>query len=296
MVKPAIGFIGLGKMGLPMSRHLLEGGYRVEGCDPMPSRIDALEALGGHIAASPRAAAANNGVVFASIPHDAALRSIVFGADGLLAGAHPNLTFIETSTVSPAVSAEVAAACSGAGIRYLRAPVSGNAVIAEAAGLTVMASGPRTAYDAALPLFQRIGKTFFYLGDGEQARTMKLAINLMIAVSTGMMAEALALGAKGGLDWDDMLDVMEASAVGSPMVKYKAATLRKRDYASTFSCEQMAKDLHLILQAAEQTHVPAALAAQSMQSYQAAIAQGEGDLDFSAVVRVVRRLSGLPEQ
>lgn len=288
-----IGFIGVGKMGLPMARHLRLAGHEVCARDLDATRIEQLRAFGVTAAASARDAAAACEILFASIPDDAALRAIAFGPDGLLAGARPGLIFVETSTVSPAVSAEVAAACASAGVEYLRAPVSGNTVIAEVAGLTVMASGPRAAYDRVLPLFEKIGKTCFYLGEAEQSRYMKLALNLMIAVSANMLAEALALGAKGGLGWDAMLDVMEASAISSPMVKYKAAGLRRHDYRSTFSCHQMAKDLDLILGAAKQAHVPAALAAQTMQAYQAVIAQGEGELDFSATVRLLRRMSGL---
>lgn len=288
----SIGFIGIGKMGSPMARHLLQAGYSVHAFDTDPRRIDELEKLGASRACSLRDAA-EKPVVFTSLPHDAALHAVVFGADGLLAGARRGTIFVDTSTVSPEKSAEVAVACETHAIDYLRAPVSGNAVIAEVAGLTVMASGPRAAYDRIKPMLEAIGKTHFYLGRAEQARTMKLVINLMIAVSAGMMAEALALGSKGGLAWGDLLDVMEASAIASPMVKYKAATLREHDYAATFSSEQMAKDLQLILSAAQQSHVPVPLAAQTMQLYQSTIGSGRGALDFSAVTLAAMQSAGL---
>lgn len=292
LASAAIGFIGIGKMGAPMARHLHQAGYAVYAFDSDASRIAELEKLGVHRAPSSGAALAQP-VVFASLPHDAALHAVVFGADGLLAAARPGTIFIETSTVSPELSAQVALACEAHGLAYIRAPVSGNAVIAEVAGLTVLASGPRAAYEQVKPMLEKIGKVHFYLGEAEQARTMKLVINLMIAVSAGMMAEALALGSKGGLAWGDMLDVMEASAIASPMVKYKAATLRADDYAATFSSEQMAKDLQLILAAAQKTNVGVPLAAQTMQLYQGVIGTERGALDFSAVTLLAMQLTGL---
>jgi 3-hydroxyisobutyrate dehydrogenase-like beta-hydroxyacid dehydrogenase len=286
-----IGFIGIGKMGSPMARHLIQAGYRVQVFDTDTQRVADLVALGASSAASVREVAGNP-VLFSSLPHDAALHAVVFGEHGLLAGAQQGAIYVDTSTVSVAISGQVASACAQHGIAYLRIPVSGNAVVAETAGLTTMASGPQVAYEHIKPLLEKIGKVHFYLGDAEQARTMKLVINLMIAVSNGMMAEALALGSKGGLAWNDLLDVMESSAIASPMVRYKAATLRNHDYVSTFSAEQMAKDLQLILAAAQQTHVPVPLAAQTMQLYQAVIGTDRGALDYSAVTLLAMQLAG----
>ncbi len=115
----------------------------------------------------------------------------------------------------------------------------------------------------------------------------------MIAVSAGMMAEALVLGEKGGLDWSQMVDVIGQSAVGSPMVNYKVPPLKQRDYASTFSCRQMVKDLDLILGACAQYGVPAPLAAQMRQLYEALVATGAGDEDYIATVKLAERLAGL---
>jgi 3-hydroxyisobutyrate dehydrogenase-like beta-hydroxyacid dehydrogenase len=117
----------------------------------------------------------------------------------------------------------------------------------------------------------------------------------MIAVSAAMMAESLALARKGGIAWQDILKVLDDSAVSSPMVKYKTAPLRTRDFESTFSCRQMAKDLDLILGAGHAVGVPLQLAAQVRETYGSLIAQGDGETDFIATVRHVERLSGLSE-
>ena len=142
-------------------------------------------------------------------------------------------------------------------------------------------------------LLAHFSKRIFHVGPDEQARTLKLVINLMIAVSAGMLGEALALGEKGGLDWQQMLEVVTESAVGSPMVRYKTPPLSKRDYTSTFSCEQMAKDLDLILAASAQYQAPVPLAAQMRQIYQALIAGGQGGDDYIATVHHAERQAGL---
>jgi 3-hydroxyisobutyrate dehydrogenase-like beta-hydroxyacid dehydrogenase len=148
------------------------------------------------------------------------------------------------------------------------------------------------------PLLASFTRAQTYLGGAEQARYAKLAVNLMIAVSAGMMAESLALARKGGVAWQDILTVLDDSAIASPMVKYKTAPLRSRDFESTFSCRQMAKDLDLILDAGRSTDVPLPLGALMRETYQALIAQGEGETDFIATVRLAERSSGLgePEQ
>jgi 3-hydroxyisobutyrate dehydrogenase-like beta-hydroxyacid dehydrogenase len=134
-----------------------------------------------------------------------------------------------------------------------------------------------------------------YLGGSEEARYAKLAVNLMIAASAAMMAESLALARKGGIAWQDILKVLDDSAVASPMVRYKTAPLRSRDFESSFSCRQMAKDLDLILEAGHAVGVPLQLAAQVRETYGALIAQGGGEADFISTVRHVERLSGLGE-
>ena len=277
--------VGAGKMGLPMARHLAAAGHAVTVQDVDEGRLAlareaglAVDRLG------------NAQVVLSSLPHAAALRAV--GAQ-VAREARPGTLYIDTSTVSQQASAEVAQHCDAAGLRYLRATVSGNNKMAEAAQLTVMASGPREAYDAALPLFKLLGPAQFYLGTGEQARLMKLVVNLMIAQTSAMLAEALALGRKGGLDWGDMWQVLGASAVASPIVKAKSVQLARRDFTPTFTVEQMVKDLGLILEAGAASHVPLPQAASTLQLMQAAIAQGDGGDDYAAIIKAVERSAGL---
>ena len=290
-----IAFIGIGKMGLPMSVLVAKAGYAVTAFDRSAARLDEARAQGISIAASPTEAVGGKAAIVTSLPDDAALRGALLGPTGLIATMAAGSVLIETSTVSVEASAEVDAAAQARGVFYLRAPVSGNASIVHTGALSCFVSGPKDAYENAKPLFSAFTRTQTYVGPGEEARYAKLAVNLMIAVSAAMMAESLALARKGGIGWQDILKVLDDSAVASPMVKYKTAPLRNRDFDSTFSCRQMAKDLDLILGAGHAVGVPLRLAAQVRETYGALVAQGDGDADFIATVKHLERLSGLGE-
>jgi 3-hydroxyisobutyrate dehydrogenase-like beta-hydroxyacid dehydrogenase len=288
-----VAWIGVGKMGLPMAAHLISADHELIGFDPDADSLARLVRAGGFAAGSATQAAAGCPVVISCLPDDAALRAVALGTHGVLAAMEAGSVFVDTSTVSPGVSAEVAAAAQAHGVDYVRSAVSGNPVIAQSAGLTVFMSGPQVACARVEPLLACFGKRVFRVGDAEQARTMKLVLNLMIAVSAGMLAEALVLGEKGGLDWSQMLDVIGQSAVGSPMVNYKVPPLKERDYSSTFSCRQMMKDLDLILGACAHYGVPAPLAAQMRQAYESLAATGSGDDDYIATVRLAEAMAGI---
>ncbi|MFB9261980.1 NAD(P)-dependent oxidoreductase [Bradyrhizobium erythrophlei] len=290
-----VAFIGIGKMGLPMSILVAKAGYAVTAFDQSVARLNEARAQGIAVADSPADAVNGRPVVISSLPNDAALQAVMLGTTGLISAIAPKSVLIETSTVSAEASAEVDAAAQARGVTYLRAPISGNASIAHTGALTCFVSGPKDAFERVKPLFASFTRAQTYLGSSEEARYAKLAVNLMIAVSAAVMAESLALARKGGIAWQDILKVLDESAVASPMVKYKTAPLRTRDFESTFSCMQMAKDLDLILGAGHAVGVPLQLAAQVRETYGSIIAQGDGETDFIATVKHLERLSGLDE-
>ncbi len=288
-----IHFIGVGKMGLPMASHFLAGGHSVTVSDPSEERLALARSHQLGVAASDDAltqALSAADIVFSSLPHDAALTAV---AAQVVKSARRGGMFVDTSTVSLQASAAVATSCAAAGIQYLRTTVSGNNKMAEAAQLTVMASGPRAAYDLALPVLKLLGSNQFYLGDAEQARLMKLVVNLLIAQTSAMLAEGLALGRKGGLDWHDMWQVLGASAVGSPILKAKSVQLSERDFTPTFTVEQMIKDLDLIIGEGRANHVPLAQTALTLQLMHAAVAQGDALEDYAVIIKAVERSAGL---
>lgn len=281
---------GVGKMGLPMAGHFHAAGHAVTVSDPSDARLQLARSQGLQVVDDASAAMARADIIVSSLPNDAALREV---ADQVAGAARRGAIYIDTSTVSQQASAEVAQVLAAVGVAYLRTTVSGNNKMAEAAQLTVMASGPRAAYDSVLPLLKTLGPNQFYLGPAEQARLMKLVVNLMIAQTSAMLAEALTLGRKGGLAWGDMWQVLGASAVASPIVKAKSAQLSQRDFTPTFTVEQMVKDLTLILGAGADSHVPLQQTALTFQLMQAALAQGDGQDDYAAIIKTVERSAGL---
>lgn len=285
-----IHFIGVGKMGLPMALHFLAAGHALSVSDPSAERRELALASGLVVAADTASAIAGADVIFSSLPHDDALRTVSAQVAG---SARQGAAFVDTSTVSLQASIYAAEQCAGKGVHYLRTTVSGNNKMAEAAQLTVMASGPRARYDALLPILILLGPNQFYLGEAEQARLMKLVVNLMIAQTSAMLAEGLTLGRKGGLDWHDMWQVLGASAVGSPIIKAKSLQLSERDFTPTFTVEQMVKDLDLILGAGQASQVALPQTAMTLQLMHAAIAQGDALEDYAAIIKTVERSAGL---
>jgi 3-hydroxyisobutyrate dehydrogenase len=283
-----IHFIGVGKMGLPMAGHLRTAGHELTVHDVDAERLALARADGLEVAESGIERAE---VVFSSLPHDDAL----LGVAALVgARAQRGTVFVDTSTVSPHASAQAADLLQAKGVDYLRCTVSGNNKMAEAAQLTMMVSGPRAAHERVLPLVETFGINVFYLGQAEEARLMKLVVNLMIAQTSAMLSEALTLGRKGGLDWQDMWQVLCASAVASPILKAKSVQLAQRDFTPTFTVEQMLKDLGLILGAAAASNVPLPQTAMTQQLMRSAMAQGDGRQDYAAIIKTAERNAGLP--
>jgi 3-hydroxyisobutyrate dehydrogenase len=276
-------------MGLPMLASVLAAGHAVNVYEPQAEARERARELGATPVPNPADAAAGAQAVVTSLPDDAALLAV---ATRVIERAPAGMIYVDTSTVSPQASATVARAAQAAGVQYRRAPVSGTPVQAQARALTTIVSGPADAFEAARPLLAQWGERIHYVGTAEQARSMKLVLNLMVAATAAMMGEALALGSKGGIAWEDMLDVMQSSALASPLLKVKAASLRERDFRPLFSCEQMAKDLRLILAAGSDANVPLPLAALASQLNTATIAQGRGELDYIAGVLTAEAMAG----
>jgi 3-hydroxyisobutyrate dehydrogenase-like beta-hydroxyacid dehydrogenase len=287
-----VGFVGIGNMGLPMCTNLIKAGFEVTAFDRADDRLAEIVARGASPARSVAELAARADVIVTSLPNDAILKTVTLGASGVVAHARAGAILMDTSTVSPNASSEVARAAEANQVRYLRTTVSGNGVVAAAAALTIMASGPKDAYEAVASLIHAIGRRAFYLGEGEEARLMKLAVNLMISVASGMLGEALTLGKKGGLNWNAMLEALASSHVASPMVLYKVPPLASRDFTSTMSAVTQTKDVDLILDSATAHGVPLWLTSSVRSMFQGLISMGGGEEDYIALVKHVENLSG----
>ncbi len=157
----------------------------------------------------------------------------------------------------------------------------------------MLCSGPKAAFDKAMPLFEKLSKTQFHIGEGDQARAMKLALNMMIATSIQMFAESMVLCEKAGIDWNVAMDVIDGSVLASPFIKYKIPPIRERKYAPAFSTRLMAKDLDLALAVCKQLGVFAPTTGNTKQMLEASIANGNGENDIAALVKMVEMNSGV---
>lgn len=286
-----IGVLGLGNMGSIIAARLLSAGFEVWVNNRTAERAKGLLDAGAQWAASGDALADQVDLLITMVADDSALREVTTGAGGVLTRSHPGLCYADMSTVSPAASAQVAKAADAIDVLYVRAPVSGSTVLAEAGALGIMASGPPRAREAFAEAFAVIGKRVFQLGDGEQARVMKLALNTLVAQTVIGLSEALVLGARCGLDWQTMLDVFGDSAVASPLVQYKAATLAERNFEAAFTTSMMAKDLDVAIELGREAGAVMPTTALSQQLLQAVCGLGWGEQDFSAAVLMYELLA-----
>ncbi|MBO9134686.1 MULTISPECIES: NAD(P)-dependent oxidoreductase [Rhizobium] len=288
-----VGWAGIGKMGAPMSRRVLDAGYALHVYEPLPENRATIVAEGANVAHSLEDLAAASDVIVLTIPNDAVLRELVFSPGGLATTMKTGQILVEMSTVSPAISTEVNEAMSALGVSYLRAPVSGSTATASSGTLSVMASGPEEAYKRVEPMFECFASRRFYVGEAEEARYLKLVLNALVGATSALLGEALTLGLKGNLTVETMLSVICESAVASPLIAYKRDLLVNRNFDPAFSVSQMMKDFDLILDAARADHTPMYLASMIRQQYEAAYAGGQADKDFFVLFEQSERLAGL---
>jgi 3-hydroxyisobutyrate dehydrogenase-like beta-hydroxyacid dehydrogenase len=288
-----VAVVGLGKMGEPIARRLLGAGHELTVFNRTPGRAAHLVEHGAREVSTARDVWATADICITMVADDRALRAVTQGEHGVLADAVAGRTLIDMSTVSPTGSAQVAAAAADVGVVFLRAPVSGAPPVVEAGNLGVMVSGDRETFERLEPMLRDIGPNVFYLGAGDEARVMKLALNLIIAGTGELMAEALVLGEASGLDRSTMLEVMGASAIGSPFVKYKTPGLVADNYAALFTTTAMHKDLTLALEAggAVDASLPATALVHGL--LEDCISAGMADLDFMTLFPLRQREAGL---
>lgn len=280
-------------MGTPMSTNLLKAGYKLTVFDIVPAAMKALVDQNANPAESPVEVAGQADIIISMIPDDTALEEISTGTQGIFQGAKQGMIYIDMSTVSPATSARVSEAAEKKGIQYLRAPVSGSTESAASATLTILASGPREAFDQCRDIFEKLGQKVFYAGPGDQARYLKLLVNIMVGITSAMTAEALTFGKRGGIDWDLMIDIINNSVVASPLIGFKVQLLKERGFAPMFTAAQMAKDFDLALDAGRKTDTPMPLTALTRQLYGAMKATGKGELDYFGMVALMEEMAGI---
>ncbi len=289
-----IAFIGLGRMGAGMARNLLRHGHQVAAWNRTPHKAQALAPAGAKIAATPAEAARDAEAVLTMLADDQAVEEVVFGPQGVAGAMQEGAIHISHSTISIALPQRLAAEHEKRGQRFVSAPVFGRPEAAESARLTVVAAGAREDIDRCRPLFDAIGQRTIVIGrEPWQANVIKLGGNFMIASMLESFGEAFALMRKAGVDPNLFLEVMNGLFKSPVYENYGGLVARQQFEPAGFALQLGLKDQRLVLAAAEQLSSPMPLASLLRDRMLAAIARGQGDLDWSSATRIAALEAGL---
>ena len=288
-----VGWIGAGRMGYRLAERLLAAGCDVSVWNRTRDKAQPLAALGATIVGSP-ADLADRDIVFTMVAGPDDFKAVTTGPGGVLTRPEVAPTvLVDSSTVSPDASAAVRAVADTRGTALLAAPVSGNPKVVAAGRLTVVASGPRHAYDLALPYLQHFGEGVTYVGEGDAARLVKICHNLFLGVVAQSLAEIAVLAEKGGVPRRDFFEFLNASVMGSTFTRYKTPAYMNREYTPTFTMELLRKDFDLGLDAGDELGVPLPTMQLVRALVQAAIDAGHTGVDFAALIEVEAERAGL---
>jgi 3-hydroxyisobutyrate dehydrogenase-like beta-hydroxyacid dehydrogenase len=293
--RPALGWLGTGRMGAAMARRLLGAGAELAVWNRTRSKAEPLLADGAVVLGSLAELAAAADVVFVMVAAPADLAQVTIGDGGLLSVPRRRVSLVvDCSTVSATVSAEVRAGLRAAGIGFLACPMSGNPRVVEAGGSSMVVSGPRADFERIRWALQAISASVLYVGQDEESRLVKLAHNLFLGMVVGALVEVTTLAEKGGVGRETFLEFLNGTGLSSPWVRARSPDLIAWDWTPTFTTELLRKDFGLGLDAARDLAVPMPVAAAVYQLIQTAIGYGLGEADFLSLAEVAARGAGLP--
>jgi 3-hydroxyisobutyrate dehydrogenase/2-hydroxy-3-oxopropionate reductase len=288
-----LGFIGLGKMGRPMTQNLLKAGHEVVVHNRSRGVVDELAGEGAIAASSPREVGEAAEIVMTCLPTSEAVDEVYLGENGLLAVARQGQILIDHSTVAPAHSRRLYEAAKQKGAGFLDAPVSGGPAGATAATLTIMTGGDKEVFDRAMPVFQALGKNIHHLGPSGAGSIIKLTNQLLVAIHTAASVEAAIFAVKAGADPQAVKDVIGTSFGGSAMLNRNIPLFLERKFEGGTPINLIIKDLNLINGVLDELQLRTLMVSQARQVFVEGRAAGVGEQDMSALVQVLEKLSGV---
>jgi 3-hydroxyisobutyrate dehydrogenase len=291
MKQHKLGWIGIGRMGYAMAQRLAQAGCDIAVWNRTKSKAEPLKSYGAKVAdALPELAACD--IVFTMVSTGKDVKEVLFGENGVMAKGKKPKIVVDSTSISLEESAEIRAKLAKEGVKFLSAPVSGNAKVIKAGKLTVVASGPKDAFDAVAPYLEAIGQGVSYVGDGELSRIAKICHNVMLGVVIQNLCEITVLAEKAGMRRHAFLDFLNKSVMGSMFTRYKTPALSNLDFHVTFTPELLRKDLDLGLAAGRAHGVPMPLTAITRDMVQTMIGHGY-DQDFSQLLLLQAKASGI---
>jgi L-threonate 2-dehydrogenase len=284
-----VGVVGLGLLGHAVASRLRAAGHAVVGHDIVPACVERLVALGGAAATSAAEVARGSDVVCTVLPSLAAVEATILGADGIAAGARPGQTICQMSTISPALTERLAGAAAARGLMFLDCPISGTSGMVAAGTGVIFVGGERAAYERWRPLLESILPSALHIGAPGQAMLLKLVANLLVALNSAAVAEALTMARRGGLDPRMVLDVLKTGAATSRMLDVRGPMMVSGAFPAQMKLDLFMKDLHLIQEAAGAVGARLPLGDVAERLYAAAEAAGHGAEDLAVVVTELAR-------
>lgn len=291
MKKQHLGFIGLGRMGKPMAINLLKAGYQLVVYNRSQGKVQELVSLGAGAAASPRQVAEESEIVFTSLPDTPDVLSVVLGEDGILAGAHEGLIYVDHSTIKPSASREIYTALKPLGVSSLDAPVSGGDIGAQQGTLSIMVGGDFETFERVMPILQVVGKTITYIGGPGSGQIAKAANQIMVAAQMVAMGELLIFAQKAGADPRKVVEAIKGGAAQCWTLDVKPQRLFDGNREPGFRSTLQSKDLYIIMETAKEYGMCLPEAALDTQLYAALCAAGQGELDNSGIIAVIEALN-----
>ena len=289
-----IGYVGLGTMGGRVALRLLKAGHKVHGYNRTAERARWLVDQGLELCMTPREVAEASEIVFTMVTNTSALKAVVEGEDGILAGLGPGKVYADMSTCSPAFSRELSRRVRDAGAEMMDVPVSGSVSTLEEGRLSLMAGGSRETLERILPVLRDIGPTVNYVGPNGQAVLMKIAINLQLAVQMAGFSEGVLLAERGGIARETAVEVMLNSVIASPMVKYRGRFVLDMPEEAWFDVDMMQKDMLLAIELGRDSNVPLPTSVVVNELLTSARALGLEKKDFAVLFNALEAMAGGP--
>jgi len=288
-----LGFIGLGVMGSRVVKRLLDAGHQVTGYNRTKSKAQWLLDASMKWADTPRMVAENSDITFTMVTNTNALRNVMEGKEGLLAGISKGKIHVDMSTVSPVFSQELAKQIEAKGAAMLDSPVSGSVVTLEEGKLSIMVGGDAAVFEKVRPILLDIGPKVTHVGKNGLAVTMKIATNLSLAVQMLAFSEGVLLAEKSGIKRETAVEVLLNSVIASPMVKYRGPFVLEMPEEAWFDCYMMQKDMNLALELGRELNVPLPTTAATNEFLSAARGMGLEKQDFAVMFDVLAKMSGV---
>lgn len=288
-MKPRVGVIGLGLMGAPMAANFIKAGFPVTVWNRTAEKSQKLAKIGATVAASPAELAGQVEILLTIVSDPPALEEVLWGKQGALGGLKSGSVLIDSSTVSPALARRVGKACEEKSVGFLDAPVTGGTWGAEKGELVFMVGGEKDVFERVRPALEAVGKRFFLLGPNGAGQTIKLAMNLILALQVQALAEGLELVTRAGVEGEKLIEVLQSSMGRAAVLDVKAPVILKRDFTPSFPLRLMHKDIRLAMELAKENGLELPAGAAAYKAYSSVKSSAKSDVDYAAIASYWKR-------